>query len=425
MIAALSITPVAAMASSPLSFSAGPVTGSPPSTLGPYTMHSFSPDTTAGSASTLSLNGPTGEISFSHEVIHDIVPTTWGSWSNGYTGDVYFMSASPYEVSLTLPPGTQALYFYAEPDNNGPFNFTATARDKSAADTLGSGSISIAGASGAKYFGFYSTGEAIRTISVSTESGSGGFALGELGIATNQAPTAITGPSSGVTAGTAHLTGTVNATGINTSYRFEYGTTTAYGSNTATTSAGAGASNQSVAADLAGLQPGTTYHYRLAATGAFGAQSTGQDATFTTAAAPPPPEAKLSLSGPASASASGVTVTLACTGSPCTGKAVLTATELLKGKSVKGVSAKSTAKTTKLTVVVGSANVSLAAGGSEKLTVKLNGTGQKLLAKFKKLPLKLTVSSIATGGKSSVVGTAHATALAPAKKSSKGSKKKH
>jgi hypothetical protein len=82
----------------------------------------------------------------------------------------------------------------------------------------------------------------------------------------------------------ATLTGTVNPKGSQTSFKFEYGTTKTYGSNTGLVGAGAGNTNSPVTANLTGLKPSTTYHYRLDATNAAGT-SMSPDKTFTTNAA--------------------------------------------------------------------------------------------------------------------------------------------
>jgi hypothetical protein len=105
------------------------------------------------------------------------------------------------------------------------------------------------------------------------------------GTALAGAPTATTGAASAVTATTATLNGTVFANKEVTTYRFEYGTSTAYGSQTpnGTTS---GNANKSVSADITALAPSTTYHFRVVATNGSG-PATGADATFTTPAAGP------------------------------------------------------------------------------------------------------------------------------------------
>ena len=100
------------------------------------------------------------------------------------------------------------------------------------------------------------------------------------------APTAITGPVTAVGATTATATGTVNPGGVATTWYVEYGTSTSYGSQTASASAGSGTANSavSVVARRASRQ-GTTYHYRVVATSTPGT-SRGSDGLFTTLAAP-------------------------------------------------------------------------------------------------------------------------------------------
>lgn len=122
------------------------------------------------------------------------------------------------------------------------------------------------------------------------------------------APTATTGGSSAVADTAATVAGTVNPQGQLTSYAFQYGTTTAYGQQTALTSAGSGTADAAVRADLAGLTPGTTYHYRVIATNADGT-TVGADQTFrTTGTAPPPPPAPSATTGGAAVSGASATL---------------------------------------------------------------------------------------------------------------------
>jgi len=79
----------------------------------------------------------------------------------------------------------------------------------------------------------------------------------------------------------AKLGALVSPGALPTSYRFEYGTTGAYGGSTAEGSVGAGVMPRTVWAGIGDLAPGTTYHYRVVATNALGAV-TGPDETFTT-----------------------------------------------------------------------------------------------------------------------------------------------
>ena len=94
-------------------------------------------------------------------------------------------------------------------------------------------------------------------------------------------PVATTGVATSVTATTATLNGTVDPNKESTAYWFEFGTTTAYGNQTAAADAGPANAAKSVSADIAGLAPNTTYHFRLVAKNAS-ATVAGADATFTT-----------------------------------------------------------------------------------------------------------------------------------------------
>jgi len=76
--------------------------------------------------------------------------------------------------------------------------------------------------------------------------------------------------------------GTTDPPGIAKDCWFEYGTSTAYGSRTTAICSG------TTKAILAPLVPGTTYHYRAAASNEAGTAS-GPGKTFTTLGAPPPP----------------------------------------------------------------------------------------------------------------------------------------
>ena len=100
-----------------------------------------------------------------------------------------------------------------------------------------------------------------------------------------------------VTAVGATLQGKVNPMAHDTTYHFDYGTTTSYGQSTPDESAGNGSSWVSVAKAVEGLTPNTTYHFRVQATDEHGT-TLGADKTFTTAAdGTSPPEGANSGSG--------------------------------------------------------------------------------------------------------------------------------
>ena len=92
--------------------------------------------------------------------------------------------------------------------------------------------------------------------------------------------------ASEVTSTGATLNGSINPDGTDTQVYFQYGTTTAYGSTTATQDLGSGTSAVPFGIQIpSGLQPGTTYNYRLL-TVANGLTSTYANQTFTTEASP-------------------------------------------------------------------------------------------------------------------------------------------
>lgn len=89
-----------------------------------------------------------------------------------------------------------------------------------------------------------------------------------------------------VTNSTVSLGARVNPGGIDASYRFEYGTSTAYGQSAPFPEgdAGTGFTPRTVWASAFGLQPGTTYHYRVVVNNELGTVY-GMDQTFTTQSA--------------------------------------------------------------------------------------------------------------------------------------------
>ena len=107
---------------------------------------------------------------------------------------------------------------------------------------------------------------------------------------TTSAPSASTMPATSVSSSGATLDGSVNPNGLATTYYFEYGTSTSYGSTTTSSSAGSGTAAAAESAGLSGLSASTTYDFQLVATNADGT-SDGGNVTFTTSSStvtPPP-----------------------------------------------------------------------------------------------------------------------------------------
>ncbi len=116
------------------------------------------------------------------------------------------------------------------------------------------------------------------------DTGGAGWLSGNLpGTIAARLPQAATLAASGVGTQTATLNGSVNPEASETSYYFEYGTTTSYGSKKPAAAAGVGSQEESVAVSqaLTGLAEGTTYNYRVVAASPEGT-TYGANKTFTT-----------------------------------------------------------------------------------------------------------------------------------------------
>lgn len=100
-----------------------------------------------------------------------------------------------------------------------------------------------------------------------------------------QVPSISSGAAKGVNALGATLAAGVNPKGLATTVRFEYGTSTSYGTATPEQAIGAGGSTVSVTAPIGGLKPNTRYNYRAVATNAAGI-TRGSNRAFTTSKAP-------------------------------------------------------------------------------------------------------------------------------------------
>jgi hypothetical protein len=167
------------------------------------------------------------------------------------------------------------------------FEYGTTAAYGSKTATQSAGSASTAQAATVSASGLQaSTTYHYRLVAVSAGGtvvgGDNTFATSKLPL-----PVADTGAVTGVTTTTAVLGGAVNPDGLATSYYFQYGTTTGYGHNTSSRSAGSGTASAAVSQSLSGLAARTTYHYRIVAVSAGGTVD-GKDATFATATTPAP-----------------------------------------------------------------------------------------------------------------------------------------
>ncbi len=107
-------------------------------------------------------------------------------------------------------------------------------------------------------------------------------AIYHMGLTLAGPPIVVTTAATGVTSTSATLNGTANANGGTTTVNFDYGLTNAYGTTVAGVPATVnGSTALPVTANISGLLPGNTYHYRIWGTNTYGT-SYGNDMTFTT-----------------------------------------------------------------------------------------------------------------------------------------------
>jgi hypothetical protein len=164
-------------------------TSAPVSTLGPYAMTSFADDKRPSYLDCSYVTSPFGNnITFNIPLKHHIVSEDWLVWSHDYKGDVYWTGQNDLLVTLTMPSGTTAFYFYAQPQNMAVHTITAIAFD--GISDIVQMSLDVSGNNGASYYGFYGTDGSIIT-KIKIYSKTADFAIGEFGIAMIPVPEAF------------------------------------------------------------------------------------------------------------------------------------------------------------------------------------------------------------------------------------------
>ena len=191
------------------------------------------------------------------------------------TGPVTSVGPTTATATGTVNPNGQATTWYVEYGTSTSYG-TKTANVNAGSGTANAGvSASLTGLTPATTYHY----RVVATNSSGTARGADGI------FATSSAPVAVTGAATSVSLTSAVLNGTVDPNGRATTWYFEYGTSTGYGSKTAEKSAGSGSSTVSFSAPVSGLTRGRVYHYRLVATSDAGT-SRGADQSFSTRSVP-------------------------------------------------------------------------------------------------------------------------------------------
>jgi hypothetical protein len=185
-------------------------------------------------------------------------------------------SVAPTSVLLngSVNPNGHATTWYFQIGTSTGYGTNTVARNAGSGTKPTSASIPVTGLSPGATYDFR----------IVASSGSGTSFGANQTFVTPAPPAVETQAAESVTASSATLLGAVNPGGLSTTWTFEYGITTSYGSRTPVENIGSGTTPMSVSAPIASLAPGTAYHYRLDATSAAGT-SYGPDISFTTAPA--------------------------------------------------------------------------------------------------------------------------------------------
>jgi hypothetical protein len=160
--------------------------GAPPATINGHNMGGYGVNGAVPEGSTVtsvSSPAPFGALQFGEGMEVWTVGSLWANWSHGFAGSVYSTADFSDEVTLTLPAGTKAFYFYLMPDLDGAFDY-----DISVESTLGTVNLptaSIDSTVGAEGFGLYTTDPLEDLVSITINDVIAlnlGFGVGEFGI---------------------------------------------------------------------------------------------------------------------------------------------------------------------------------------------------------------------------------------------------
>jgi hypothetical protein len=191
------------------------------------------------------------------------------------TGPATAIGATTATVTGTVVPGGLATTWYVQ------YGMSTGYGSKSATGSAGSGTAAVSITSSLANL---KAGATYHYRVVATN-GTGTARGADAVFTTLVPPGATTGAATGIGTTSATLNGTVDPNGRDSTFYFEYGTSTGYGTKTAVKSAGSGTSPQNQAVAVSKLLAGRTYHYRIVVTSDAGTAA-GADATFTTSSAP-------------------------------------------------------------------------------------------------------------------------------------------
>lgn len=193
------------------------------------------------------------------------------------TGSVTAITQTAATFTATVDPGGSTTSYRFEYGTSDSYGLTTAERDAGSGDGPVQVSVPVSGLTS-------DTTYHVRIVATNAAGIGRGSDRTFKTAAPPRAPGASTGSARTIRADSALLTGSLDPRGAETTYRFEWGATTKYGSSTpATTVTWSG--SKSVSAQLTGLAAYTTYYYRLVATNPTGT-TRGSRRSFRTLRAP-------------------------------------------------------------------------------------------------------------------------------------------
>jgi hypothetical protein len=187
------------------------------------------------------------------------------------TGSARSVTATAATLTGTVDPNGRPTTWYVDYGASTSYGSRTALRSAGSGTTAKSVSTRVSKLAAGRLYHY----RVVATSDAGTTRGADGT------FSTTGAPLVRTGAAREVGPTAARLTGSVNPQGRRTTWYFEYGTTTRYGSRTPKSPAGSAFGEQAVTAPILGLQPTALYHYRLVATNDKGT-TRGADLTLTT-----------------------------------------------------------------------------------------------------------------------------------------------
>lgn len=210
------------------------------------------------------------------------------------TGTASGVGPTGATVGGTVNPNGQPTTWYVEYGTSTSYGSKTAVQDAGSGTTSKAVSTTLSGLTAGRTYHF-------RLVAQSSAGTSNGL---DATFVTAEPPVVTTSAASSIGSTSVRLNGRVDPNGRSTTYLFEYGPTSSYGTKTSSSSAGSGTSSTSVSKTVNGLTPGTLYHFRLVATSDAGTAS-GADLAFTTQAPPTAVTSPATGIGPTSATLGG------------------------------------------------------------------------------------------------------------------------